>query len=142
LAGTLACSTALAAFGQYSINWFKISGGGGSGSNGRFSVNVTIGQHDAGAGMTGGAYSVTGAFWVLYAVQSPGAPLLTVFLTPTNTAVVSWPSPSTGFELRQNASLSTTNWGLPPQSVNDNGVTKFIIVNRPAGNWFYQLQHL
>ena len=38
--------------------------------------------------MTGGNYSLTGAFWSIYAVQAPGAPTLRIFLTTTNTAVV------------------------------------------------------
>ena len=33
---------------QYSIGWYKISGGGGTSSNGQYSVSGTIGQHDAG----------------------------------------------------------------------------------------------
>jgi len=28
--------------------------------------------------MTGGSYSLTGGFWALYAVQTPGAPTLTI----------------------------------------------------------------
>ena len=38
----------------------------------------TIGQHGAGGPMTGGNYSLTGGFWALYAVQTPGAPLLKI----------------------------------------------------------------
>ena len=41
-----------------------------------YSVSGTIGQHDAGGPMTGGNYSLTGGFWALYAVQTPGAPCL------------------------------------------------------------------
>jgi hypothetical protein len=47
--------------------------------------------------MKGGNFSLTGGFWSLFAVQTPGAPLLTIRLTTTNTAIVSWPSPSTGW---------------------------------------------
>jgi hypothetical protein len=63
---------------QYSIDWYKISGGGGTSNGGVYSVSGTIGQHDAGGPMTGGNYSLTGGFWALYAVQTPGAPLLTI----------------------------------------------------------------
>ena len=125
---------------SYSIDWFKIAGGGGTSTGGVYSVSGTIGQHDAGRPMTGGNYSVTGGFWsFLSVVQSPGAPTLKIFLTTTNTAVVYWPSPSTGFNLQQNTNLSTTNWVTPPQTVNDVGTNKFIIVNPPAGNRFYRL---
>ncbi len=91
--------------------------------------------------MTGGNYSLTGGFWALYAVQIPGAPTLRIFLTTTNTAVVSWPSPSTGFGLQQNSNVTTGTWVSPAETVNDNGTTKFIIVSPPAGTRFYRLNH-
>src|ERR1035438_20504 len=63
---------------EYSIDWYKVSGGGGASTGGVYSVSGTIGQHDAGGPMTGGNYSLTGGFWALYAVQTPGAPLLAI----------------------------------------------------------------
>jgi len=125
---------------QYAINWHKVSGGGGTSTGGVYSVSGTVGQHDAGGPMTGGNYSLAGGFWTLYAVQTPGAPLINIRLTPTNTAMVYWPSPSTGFELLQNTNLTTTNWVTPPEPVTDNGSIKFIIVNPPLGNRFYRLR--
>jgi hypothetical protein len=106
-----------------------------------YQVDGTIGQPDAGAAMTGGNYSVTGGFWSLIAaVQTPGAPLLTIALTHTNTAVVFWPSPSTGFALQQNSNVGTTNWtdvGLNPS---DNATTKSVVVPTSPGNTFYRLK--
>jgi hypothetical protein len=126
---------------SYSIDWYKVSGGGGTSSNGQYVVSGTIGQHDAGGPMTGGSYSLTGGFWsLLSVVQTLGAPTLSIFLTGTNTAVVYWPSPSTGFGLQQNTNLVTTNWITPSETVNDNGTSKFIIVNPPTGNRFYRLK--
>jgi hypothetical protein len=140
--GVLAGSATHAALGQqYSIDWYKIAGGGGTSSNGQYMVSGTIGQHDTGAPMTGGGFSLTGGYWALTAVQTSGTPLLTILATPTNTVVVSWQSPSTGFGLQQNAGLNTTNWVTPSETVNDNGVTRFIIVTPPASNRFYRLQH-
>ena len=124
---------------SYSIDWYKIAGGGGTSTNGPYSLSGTIGQHDAGGPMTGGNYSLTGGFWALFAVQSPGAPLLTITLTSTNTAMVYWPSPSTGFNLQQNINLATTNWVAVTNTITDNGTIKFIIVNPPTGNRFYRL---
>ena len=66
------------------------------------------------------------------------APALAVSLT-ANTAMVSWPSPSTGWTLQQNTDLTTTNWSTPPEAVTDNGTIKYIIVNPPMGNLFYRL---
>jgi hypothetical protein len=124
---------------NYAINWYKVAGGGGTSTGAVYSVSSTVGQHDAGGPMNGGTYSLTGGFWTLFAVQTPGAPLLKIVLTRTNTAIVSWPSPSTGFNLQQSASLSTPGWAAPPQTVNDDGIDKFIIVNAPAGKEFYRL---
>ena len=131
-----------AAFGQsYNIDWYKVSGGGGTSAGGGYTLSGTIGQHDAGGPMTGPGYSVVGGFWSLYAVQTPGAPILTIVRTSTNTAVVSWQSPSIGFELLQNTNIATTNWVTPPESVIDDGTNKYIIVNPPVGDRFYRLRN-
>src|SRR5579862_6105566 len=60
---------------NYSVDWHKIAGGGGTSSGGLYSVNGTIGQPDAGGAMVGGNYSLTGGFWSLISgSQTPGAP--------------------------------------------------------------------
>jgi len=106
-----------------------------------YSLSGTIGQHDAGLTMSGGNYSLSGGFWALFAVQSPGAPLLKIFLTTTNTALVSWSAAaSAGFSLQQNADLSTTNWVAPNETINSDGTTKFIIVSPPSARRFYRLK--
>jgi hypothetical protein len=140
LMGLMLALTASTTHGQYAVDWHKISGGGGVSSNGGFQISGTIGQPDAGPAMTGGPYSITGGFWALYAVQSPGAPLLRILLTPTNTVMVYWPSPSTGYNLQVNTNLAGTNWVAPIQSVTDNGTNKYIIVNPPTGHQFYRLK--
>ncbi|MDQ6630360.1 MAG: hypothetical protein M3Y82_01210 [Verrucomicrobiota bacterium] len=125
---------------NYSIDRFTIDGGGGTSTGGVYSVSGTIGQPDANQqALTGGNFSLIGGFWSLVAVQTPGAPLLTITLTSTNTAVVSWPSPSTGFALQQNSDLNSANWTTPLETVTDNGTIRFIIVNPPTGNRFYRL---
>ena len=130
------------ALGQsYSIDWYKIAGGGGTSTGGVYTVSGTIGQHDAGGPMTGGNFSLTGGFWALFAVQTLGAPVLSIKLTTTNTAMVYWTSPSTGYSLQVNTNLSTTNWVTPSESVTDNGTIKYIIVNPPTGNRFYRLKN-
>ena len=132
---------ALSAHAQpYSIDWFKIAGGGGTSTGAVYQVTGTIGQHDAGGPMTGGSYSLTGGFWALYAMQTPGAPRLSIKVTTTNTVMVYWPSPSSGFNLLVNTNLATTNWVTPSQSVTDNGTIKYITVNPPTGNGYYRLK--
>ena len=39
------------------LDWFKVSGGGGTSSNGQYRVSGTIGQHDASGPMVGGTFT-------------------------------------------------------------------------------------
>lgn len=136
------CTCCLCATAQsYSIDWYKIAGGGGTSNGGVYSVSGTTGQQDAGEPLTGGNFSLTGGFWALYAVQTPGAPVLSIKLTATNTAMVYWTSPSTGYNLQVNTNLATTNWVTLLETVTDDGTNKFIIVNPPTGNRFYRLNN-
>ena len=119
---------------NFSIDWHSIDGGGGTSSGGNFSLSGAIGQPDANAQpMMGGAFSLTGGFWSLFAVQTPDAPLLTIQRLSATSARVFWPSPSTGFTLQQNSDLNT------PQAVSDNGTNRFITVSPPTGHRFYRL---
>ena len=124
----------------YSIGWYKVAGGGGTSTNGQFSMTGTIGQPDASGAMKGGNYSVTGGFWSLYAIQTPGAPLLTITYAG-NKAIVSWPSPSTGFVLQTNSNLATGTWGNYGGIVGDNGTIKTETNAPPTGNLFFRLAH-
>jgi hypothetical protein len=131
---------AMPAHAQQAISWYKVSGGGGTSTNGPYSISGTIGQHDAGGPMTNSTYSITGGFWgVISALQTAGAPFLTIFLTTTNTAVVQWPSPSTGWNLQQDTDLITGTWATPPETLQDDGTNKFIVISPPTSNRFYRL---
>ena len=91
--------------------------------------------------MRGGDYSVDGRFWSLIAaVQTPGAPTLNVTATSTNTAVVSWPFPSTGFALERNLSLGSTNWTSVTNTVSNDGLFNRVVVPANTGNKFYRLK--
>ena len=135
----LLCQSASAQ--SYSIDWYKIAGGGGTSTGGTYQVSGTIGQHDAGGPMTGGNYSLTGGFWSLISVvQTPGAPLLTITFNPQlSTINVSWPSPSTGWTLQQNSDLTTTGWSTSG-GISDNGTNKSITITPPTGNLFFRLK--
>jgi hypothetical protein len=122
-----------------SIDWFTIDGGGGTSTGGVYTVSGTIGQPDAGT-MSGGNYSLTGGFWALYAVQMPGAPLLTIAVTGPNTVVVSWLAGAGSFTLQTNNNLNTSNWVNVGGTVNSNGGTNSVIINPPAGNLFFRLK--
>ena len=126
---------------SYSIDWYKIAGGGGTSAGATYQVTGTIGQPDAGGAMSGGSYSVTGGFWSLVsAVQTPGAPALTITHTG-NTVKISWPYPSTGWTLQQNNNLAlSANWSASGGVSND-GINNFITIATPPGNLFFRLQH-
>ena len=120
----------------YSIDWYKIAGGGGTSTNSQYSLSGTIGQPDASGAMSGGGYSVTGGFWSLInVVQTPGAPLLTITYAG-NKAIVSWPLSVTGFILQTNNSLATGAWGNYTGAVVNNRVTN----SPPAGTVFFRLK--
>jgi hypothetical protein len=124
---------------NYSIDWHKIAGGGGTSTGGVYQVSGTIGQPDAGVAMTGGNYSLSGGYWSLFAVQTPGAPFLTITRSGDN-AIVSWSSPSTGFTLQTNSNLAISNWGDYAGPVGDDGTTKTATNAPPAGNLFFRLE--
>jgi len=66
-------------------------------------------------------------------------PLLRVALTSTNTVLIAWPNPSTGFSLLQNADLGTANWVSVTNAVNVVGSEKQVIIAPPIGQKFYRL---
>jgi len=125
---------------SYSIDWFKIAGGGGTSTNGQYLLSGTIGQPDAGGAMTGGNYSLTGGFWSIYAVQTAGAPRLYISRSG-NTVTVYWQDVS-GWSLQQNNNLaSTANWSSGGAATLSNG-TNYLNIASPSGSLFFRLsQH-
>lgn len=124
-----------------SIDWWTVDGGGGTSTGGVYSVSGTIGQPDAGK-MSGGQFTLVGGFWsVIAAVQTPGAPYLTVFRTATNTVVVSWPLPAEGWVLQATNALPNvaTPWPTIPPPYQTNGPNLQFIELTPVGNKFYRL---
>ena len=130
----------LGTLGQsYSMDLYKISGGGGTSTGGVYSVSGTIGQPDAGVGMSGGSFSLTGGFWALYAMQTPGAPYLWVVRTITNTVCVWWALPDTSWQLQATANLAGTGTSWTPCSYSTNGANCIYIESPPSGKRFYRL---
>ena len=129
----LGVSTARA---QYSIDWFKIAGGGGTSTGGVYAVSGTVGQPDAGEPLTNGQYSVTGGFWALpTVVQTAGAPTLTIAHGPlSGQAAISWTPNTPGFVLQQSGSLSPGNW-----TDSASGATNPIVVPGTGPAKFYRL---
>jgi hypothetical protein len=124
---------------SYSIDWYKIAGGGGTSSGGVYSVSGTIGQPDASTAMSGGNYSLTGGFWALVqVVQTPGAPTLYISHSGKNVTLF-WLSVS-GWNLIQSSSLATpvASWTASSSPTLTNGTNYYTITNA-SGNLFFQL---
>ncbi len=137
--GLLAASLAHAQ--SYSVDWYKIAGGGGTSTGATYSVTGTIGQHDASSAMSSGNYSVTGGFWSLInVVQTPGAP--TLFVSHSNNVVkVYWQNVS-GWNLIQNNNLTipVVSWSASSAPTLTGG-TNYLSVTNPLGNLFFRLKN-
>jgi len=130
---------------NYTIDWFKISGGGGpgAGTNGNsvYSLNGTIGQQDASGALTGGGDSLTGGFWArIYVVQTPGFPNLAITFIAPNSARVSWPDTG-NHVLQQNADLATGTWMTSGFTITTADGTNSITITPAAGNLFFRLKN-
>jgi len=125
---------------SYSIDWYKIAGGGGTSTGGTYQVSGTIGQPDASGAMSGGNYSVTGGFWSLInVVQTPGAPTLNISHSG-NTVTVYWQDVS-GWNLQQNGNLATPTGWSANNSATLIGGTNYLNLTNPAGNLFFRLKN-
>jgi len=125
---------------SYSIDWYKIAGGGGTSTGGTYVVSGTIGQHDAGGPMTGGNYSLTGGFWALISVvQTAGLPNLAITFVGPNSVVVSWPNTGT-YTLQQNSNLAGGSWITSGYTITTSNGTNSITITPPTGNLFSRLK--
>ena len=92
--------------------------------------------------MTGGNLTLQGGFWgIIAAVQTEGAPWLSVFRTTTNTVAVTWPKPAWGWKLEYTGDLDsgTNAWTQIPPPYQTNATEYFITEPFPSGHKFYRL---
>jgi len=68
------------------------------------------------------------------------APRLEIFLTPTNTVLLSWPTNAASFVLQQNSDLTTTNWLDTSNAASVIGTNNEIIRPQSSGNEFLRLK--
>src|SRR5260221_4577804 len=69
----------------------------------------------------------------------PPAPELNLSLSPTNTLVFTWTSPTAGCHLQANGALDTTNWVTLANEPVAAGPSNQIILLAPASDAFYRL---
>jgi hypothetical protein len=124
---------------SYSIDWYNVSGGGGTSTGATYQVTGTIGQPDAGGAMSGGQYSVTGGFWSLIAVvQTAGLPSLCIAHSG-NSVIVSWPN-TASCTLQTNNNLGiVSQWTAYGGTVNTTSGTNSITLSPPTGKLFFRL---
>lgn len=135
----LALLLGTSAFAQsYSINWYKVAGGGGTSTNGPYSLSGTIGQADASGAMTGGNYSLTGGFWALISViQTSGAP--TLYITHSGSTVTVYWQNASGWMLQQSSSINPpVSWTQNNSWTTSNG-TNYLNLASPTGKQFFRL---
>ena len=124
---------------SYFLDWFTIDSGGGTSAGGNYTLSGTIGQPDAGT-LSGGDYTLEGGFWPGIVVPSTTGLAPTLFIQLSgNSVIVSWPSPSTGFVLRQSVSLGIPVWSEVVQAPGDNGTIKGVTLTLSPGGTFYRL---
>lgn len=130
----------LASAQNYSIDWYKIAGGGGTSTGGIYAVSGTVGQQDAGGVLAGGGYSLTGGFWaLLYAVQTPGLPNLAITFVNPNSVRVFWPDTG-GYTLEQTTGLATPTWTPSTYVITAANGTNSITITPPMGELFFRLK--
>ena len=121
---------------SYSVDWWKVAGGGGTSTGGVYSATVTIGQPDASAPMTNGQYSAVGGFWALpVVVPTEGAPKLSIAWASAGQVRISWTPAAAGFALQSKDTVASTNWVAAPSGTNNPA-----IVPASAAARFYRLQ--
>ena len=125
---------------QYSVNWYRVAGGGGTSSGGGYSVSDTAGQWDAGGPLTGGNYSFLGGFWAGVATTAvPGGPWLTITHSG-NSVIVSWPLSPGGYWLQQNTNLANPEgWSSYGGTVSTSNGTNSTTIMPPVGSLFFRL---
>ena len=131
LAGVLSASAP-----PYTIDWWTVDGGGGDGSGGTFTLSGTAGQPDA--GILGGG-RLDGGFWSLI-----GPVPFDLTITKLGADVfISWPSPSTGFDLEVCTDIAAGNWTyyVGPPNIQDNGVIRSLTLTPSATPHFYRLRN-
>jgi hypothetical protein len=72
-------------------------------------------------------------------ITQANAPLLAIDLTSTNTVLISWPAPSTGFRLQQNSTLSSASWASVTNAINVVGGQNQVTISPASSSLFYRL---
>jgi hypothetical protein len=126
---------------QYTIDWHKIAGGGGTSTSATYQVTGTIGQPDASGPLTGGSYSITGGFWSLVSViPMAGTPNLVIAHSGAS-VIVSWPNTGTYTLQKNNYLAAPSGWSASGYTVTTVNGTNSVTITPPNGNLFFRLSN-
>ena len=126
---------------ETSFSDVAVNGGGGTSTNAEFRVTGTIGQASMRLTMKCGDYRLAGGFGsVITAIQTPGAPRLTIAVTSTNTVILSWPASATGYILQETSQATMGNWSDLSLPTTDDGKTLSAVLTTTGGNRFFRLR--
>lgn len=121
---------------QYSIEWYTIDSGGGTSTGGLYTVSGTLGQSDAGEeALSGSGFSLTGGFWAIYAIQTPGAPFLNIVVSGPDEVTISWAPYDHEWILQEAPFLESASWtNSPSHSTNP------VVISVTQPMTFYRLK--
>ena len=129
---------------QAAIDWFTVDAGGFPASSTNYLVNDTLGQAEAGLSSSAN-YQIVGGFWALQDLgPATGAaipPVLHVEVASATQVRVWWPSPSTGFGLQSNTTVSDpAGWASYAGAVTDDGTRRSVLFTISSGPRFFRLR--
>lgn len=122
----------------YALSPGRITAGGGASAGGTYALIGTIAQPEAGTPLVGGRYAVTGGLLALpIAVQTPGAPVLTIRPGAPGFATISWQPATAGYVVQESTGFSPAAWqnsasgAQNPITVPANLTRKYYRLNKP-----------
>jgi hypothetical protein len=125
---------------QFAVPWFSIDGGAGASAGGVYAVAGAIDQVDT-AAMSGGEYTLQGAFWSIVALEAGTVPVLRL-TTDTGHVAISWAGPALDFVLQESSALGpSANWRDVGAPVIVNGLENTVIQPIARSGRFYRLRH-
>lgn len=127
----LAAIPVLRAEPSYSLEAGNFRAGGGTSSSGRYQLTGSFtATGTKSASSTTPDYRLTGGFWSLVLVQTPGAPLLRATASGSGQIDLSWSPADSGWILQESTTLAPDSWtevpgGTSPLSLPISGPRKF-----------------
>lgn len=129
--------------GQYAIDHAVVSGGGGSSTSGRFSVEGTLGQALTGT-QAGGEYVLTSGVWsLLTLVATPSTPSLQMSWDLSEAGPrIYWDKSDDSWVLEQTDLLNgaSTTWAPVEGPYNDGVTHREVTITASPGQRFFRLQ--